>query len=123
MVIIGGREGNMKELGKRLKTARVKAGMSQRRLARESGISQGMISQIEAGNKEAGLGTMESLARTLGVSFSALCQMDPAIAPGPDLLLDKLVYQLAQTVSTMPDKQKTEVLRFARGLKVNQGQH
>ena len=106
----------MEDLGKRLKKAREKAGLSQRELARASGVSQGMISQIEAGHKEGGLRIFEKLAAALGVSFEALCRSEGS-PPGTDLLKDKLVYEIAQTVKPMTVREKREVLRFSKSLR------
>ena len=87
--------------------------MSQRQLAKESGVSQGMISQIEAGNKEGGLRTLESLAQALGMAFEDLYRGDTP-AGDAHLLKDKLVYEIAQTVKPMTVREKREVLRFSR---------
>ena len=105
----------MEDLGKRLKNAREKAGLSQRELARSSGVSQGMISQIEAGHKEGGLRTLEKLAAALGVGFDALYRSDGP-SPGTGLLNDKLVYEIAQTVKPMTVREKREVLQFSKSL-------
>ena len=105
----------MKNLGKRLKAARQKAGMSQRQLAAESGVSQGMISQIEAGHKEGGLRTLEKLAEALGVAFEDIYR-GGAARDDTALLKDKLVYEIAQTVKPMTIREKKEVLRFSRFL-------
>ena len=106
----------MKNMGKRLKSARENAGLSQRELAKSSGVSQGMISQIEAGNKEGGLGTLEKLAQALGVSFEVLYRSE---GPTVDqtLLKDRLVYKIAQTVKPMTVREKREVLRFSKSLR------
>jgi len=104
---------NMEKLGKRLKTAREKAGLSQRQLANESGVSQGMISQIEAGHKEGGIRTLEKLAEALGMRFEDLYRGE-APTGDADLLKDKLVYEIAQTVKPMTVREKKEVLRFSK---------
>lgn len=107
----------MKDLGKRLKNARERAGFSQRELSKTSGVSQGMISQIEAGNKEGGLRTLEKLAQGLGISFEALYRPEGQGNSGADLLKDKLIYEIAQTVKPMTVREKKEVLRFSKSLR------
>lgn len=104
----------MKNLGKRLQKAREKAGMSQRELAQASGVSQGMISQIEAANKQGGLRTLEKLAKAMGVSFGALYPAGDTSNGNPDLLQDKLVYEIAKTVHPMTVREKREILKFAK---------
>ena len=51
----------------RLKEFREKTGYTQRELARLSGISQGYISDLEAGKKDPRLAQAAKLARALGV--------------------------------------------------------
>jgi transcriptional regulator with XRE-family HTH domain len=53
--------------GSLLREARIAAGMGQLELARETGISQAYISQLERGMYEAGPSTIQKLARALGV--------------------------------------------------------
>lgn len=111
---------NMKHLGKRLQKAREKAGLSQRELSLASGVSQGMISQIEAGNKQGGLKTLEKLAKAMGVGFNALYPADTPDTDKTKLLQDKLVYDIAKTVHPMTVKEKREVLRFAKFMRKGQ---
>ena len=108
---------NMNTLGIRLKVARETSGMSQRQLAQASGVSQGMISQIEAGSKKGGLDTLEKLGKAMGVGFGALYPVDDQVAGDADILKDKLVYEIAQTVKPMTVKEKREVLRFSKFLR------
>jgi len=108
---------NMKNLGKRLKHAREKSGLSQRELAKASGVSQGMISQIEAGNKEGGLSTLEKLSEGLGISFEALYRPEGRADTDPGLLSGKLVYEIAKTVTPMTVRERREVLRFCENLR------
>ncbi|KVR92776.1 XRE family transcriptional regulator [Burkholderia vietnamiensis] len=57
----------MDTLGSRVKAARLDAKLSQESLARQVGVSQGLIGQIESG-KNQGSKHLAALARTLGVS-------------------------------------------------------
>lgn len=54
------------------RTIRELAGFSQSELARRAGISQGHISQIEAGQKRPRPATLRRLADTLGVPLGSL---------------------------------------------------
>jgi transcriptional regulator with XRE-family HTH domain len=61
----------MNELGKRLRDARNARGLTQKDLARKSGVSQATISDIERGRNESSK-ELPALAMALGVSVDAL---------------------------------------------------
>lgn len=56
-------------LGERLREERVKAGISQRELARRLGLSPSLISQLESGQSRPSVGTLYSIVTELGVSL------------------------------------------------------
>jgi len=60
----------------RLKEHRERVGISQRELARLSGVSQGYISDLEAGKKDPRLSQAAKLARALGVLVDDLLKSD-----------------------------------------------
>lgn len=55
-----------------LKAIRVKKKLSQYRLAKVSGISQGLLSAYESGKKKPGMDNIIKLATALGVSITEL---------------------------------------------------
>jgi transcriptional regulator with XRE-family HTH domain len=59
-------------VGGNLRRLRVKRGLSLERLARHSGVSRTMLSQIELGQSAPTITTLWKIARSLGVTFSAL---------------------------------------------------
>lgn len=63
-----------------LKALRVKKGWSQSRLARESGVSQTYISELEAGKSAPTVPVVQKLARALGVPVQDL--IDTGTAAG-----------------------------------------
>lgn len=63
----------------RLKTLRTQQGLSQYRLAKESGVAQSVISQIEAGRGNPTMRTIDRLAQALGVDRAALLDCDTAM--------------------------------------------
>lgn len=75
-------------ISKRLKSARLAAGMSQADLAKAAGLSQPFITQVERGIKQPSVDTVRDLARVLG------------IAPG--FLFGQSQYDLAQAYDTDP---------------------
>lgn len=56
-------------IGGRLREERVKAGISQRELARRLGLSPSLISQLESGQSRPSVGTLYSIVTELGVSL------------------------------------------------------
>jgi transcriptional regulator with XRE-family HTH domain len=56
-------------IGERLREERVKAGISQRELARRLGLSPSLISQLESGQSRPSVGTLYSIVTELGVSL------------------------------------------------------
>ena len=65
--------------GAALAAMRTLAGYSQAELARQSGVSQGHISEIESGDKKASPKTIKALAEALRVPMPALLS-DPSQA-------------------------------------------
>lgn len=55
-------------IGQRLKEARKKAGLTQKRLAEIAGLSAGAYSTYEVGTRELSLATLVTLTKALGVS-------------------------------------------------------
>lgn len=60
------------KLGRVLRRARLKAKLSQRALGELSGMSQGQVSVLEAGNREPGLLMVVNLARALHMTTAEL---------------------------------------------------
>src|SRR4026209_2431763 len=56
-------------IGDRLREARLKAGLSQRELARRLGLAASLISQLESGQSRPSVGTLYSIVTELGVSL------------------------------------------------------
>lgn len=59
-------------IGDRLREERMKAGLSQRELARRLGLSASMISQLEAGQSKPSVGTLYSIVTELGLSLDQI---------------------------------------------------
>lgn len=55
-----------------IRELRESAGISQQTLATRTGMTQGYISQIEAGSRQPSIGTLRLLARALGCKQSKL---------------------------------------------------
>lgn len=59
-------------IGDRLREERVRAGLSQRELARRLGLSASLISQLESGQSRPSVGTLYSIVTELGVSLDSV---------------------------------------------------
>lgn len=70
------------DLGKRIRECRLKAGLSQRELARQAGLRHALISRLETGHKHDVLvSTLLALARTLDTSLDYLCDRFEVVTP------------------------------------------
>lgn len=73
-------------IGDRLRDERVKAGLSQRELARRLGLSASMISQLESGVSKPSVGTLYAIVTELDLSLDRLIRgEDYGDAPTPVL--------------------------------------
>lgn len=63
-----------------------KPGWSQARLAEAAGISQSAVSQVETGDLNVTMATLDKLATALGVEVTDLFVMDDPVPPAGELL-------------------------------------
>ncbi len=66
----------MENIGLRLKSLRTSRGLSQRRLAAESGVSNATISLIENGRTDPSMGMLKRILESMNVSFAAFFAAD-----------------------------------------------
>lgn len=71
-------------LSEKIKSVRVKRGISLRRLAREVGVSASFLCQLENGKTGSSLSTLGSLANALGVSLSFLVDEGIEVSPAQE---------------------------------------
>src|SRR5918999_5349021 len=71
-------------IGDRLREERVKAGLSQRELARRLGLSASLISQLEGGQSRPSVGTLYAIVSELGVSLDQIIRGDSSSAQGSE---------------------------------------
>jgi transcriptional regulator with XRE-family HTH domain len=69
-------------IGARLREERVKAGISQRELARRLGLSASLISQLESGQSRPSVGTLYSIVTELGLSLDQVIRGSDGQAVG-----------------------------------------
>jgi len=63
-----------KQMGRRLKALRRKRDLSRQELAKKAGVSREYVRKLEAGLYDPTVGTLEKLAKALGVSVTELLQ-------------------------------------------------
>lgn len=68
----------------RLKALRARKGWSLKQLAERSGVSVGMLSEIERGSKNPTVRLAYDVAQALGCSISTLVEGQPELSPAPD---------------------------------------
>jgi transcriptional regulator with XRE-family HTH domain len=62
-------------LGRELRARRLQAGVGQRALARDVGVSASLISQIEHGRSIPSVGTLYAIVNRLGISLDEIFKM------------------------------------------------
>jgi transcriptional regulator with XRE-family HTH domain len=72
-------DGRSVPFAKRLRNARLAAGLSKYALAKQAGLSKQALSRLEAGDNEPTWNTVQLLAAALGVSCEEF--LDPGIKP------------------------------------------
>lgn len=65
-------------IGRRLRALRSERGLTILELAAKAGVSSGIISQIERGNSNPSINTLQKLRRALGVNLWAFLDREPA---------------------------------------------
>lgn len=70
------------EIGPRLRAARTRQGLGVRQLAREIGVTAGLVSQIETGRTQPSVATLYLLVERLDISLDWLMGLDDRELPG-----------------------------------------
>lgn len=72
---------DLKLIGSKIQQSRKDAGLSQDELAAKAGVARGAIQQIEKGIGNPTVGTIQSLADAIGVSYLEFLAAKPGRAP------------------------------------------
>lgn len=78
------------QLGARVRQTRARRGVTRRTLARDSGVSERYLAQLEAGRGNISVARLRRVARALGVAVQELAQDGPDRPPEAALLLERL---------------------------------
>lgn len=96
-------------LGERLRTYRTRAGMTQMKLAEKAGIHHTYIGQLERGEKNATLDTIEKVARALDISFETLFEV---LVDGNTT--NKAAKEVYELVTSQPTKEQQALLDLVK---------
>ena len=80
-------EETLEGIGDRLREERVKAGLSQRELARRLGLSASMISQLESGLSKPSVGTLYAIVTELNLSLDRVIRGEDFSDQGPAVVV------------------------------------
>ena len=98
-----------KIVGERIRAYRTKAGLSQESLAEKAGLHSTYIGQLERGEKNATLESIEKVARALEVSFETLFKH---IVGG--LAQNESAEQCYSLIVNLPEKEQRAILELVR---------
>ncbi len=113
------------EIGKRLKQARVAAGLTQTELGTGLGISFQQIQKYEKGRNRVGCGRLYKIARILGVKITYFFDgvehlLDPDVVPAGTNevgVMSSRAIRAAQILANLPDEDlKEQVFRLIAAL-------
>src|SRR5690349_1593156 len=82
----------LKLLGERVRTARAQRGMTRRILARDSGVSERYLAQLEAGQGNISIALLRKVAQAMGLPLADLARDEP----DPPLELRLLMQSLSR---------------------------
>lgn len=71
----------LQQLGKNIRSARAKRGLTRRALAADSGVSERFLAQLEAGSGNASVLVLRQIARALDVPLEAFLTAEPQHSP------------------------------------------
>jgi transcriptional regulator with XRE-family HTH domain len=78
-------------IGPKIRTARLRANMSQERLAEKAGLAAGYISQIETGRKTPSAKAISRISEALQVDMAEFLMRDRDIPSEKDALISRIV--------------------------------
>ena len=98
-----------KTIGDRLRTYRNRAGLNQEELAEKAGVHPTYIGQLERGEKNATLETVEKVARALSLPFEVLFE---AIIEGD--ASNAVARECYELVTALPEKEQQAILDLVK---------
>ena len=97
----------LQAIGRRLRTARARRGVTRRDLSRRSAVSERYIAQLEAGSGNISVLLLRRIARALGIGAEEL------VAERPERSVERLL--LEQVVAQLPEAWLAEARALLQG--------
>jgi transcriptional regulator with XRE-family HTH domain len=95
-ITYSGRREKMSRIGEKIKSARIQAGISQKKLAKKIGVSEGFINEVEIGKKIANQSIIDRISKILGKDMNDLT-----------MSFDEQVYDVKEKeFSSIPNKKE-----------------
>ena len=89
----------MNPVGERIKTRRTELDWTQEQLAKESGLSKGFLSDLEAGKRSVGADSLLAIATALGVSMDHLMKGGLSAPQQGEVHIPASLSQLARSLN------------------------
>ncbi len=89
----------MYAVGERIKARRIELEWTQEQLAKESGLSKGFLSDLEAGKRSVGADSLLAIATALGVSMDYLMKGGVPETPKGEVHVPASLSQLARSLN------------------------
>jgi XRE family aerobic/anaerobic benzoate catabolism transcriptional regulator len=86
----------LEQLGQRVRGLRAQRGMTRKMLAKDSGVSERYLAQLESGNGNVSILLLRQIAQAIGIAIEALVGEAPSL-PAEARLLDQLIQRLSPT--------------------------
>src|SRR5665213_318197 len=82
------------QLGQRVRGLRAQRGMTRKMLAKDSGVSERYLAQLESGNGNVSVLLLRQIAQAIGIGIDSLAGEAPS-RPAESRLLDQLIQRLS----------------------------
>lgn len=97
------------DIAKRITDLKNAKGYTTNKLANMAGISQGFVRQVELGEKQPTVSTIEKICDALDITLIDFFQVDSEIRP--------IVHELVNTVNDLPDDKVQALITAAKAMK------
>ncbi|MCL2228122.1 MAG: helix-turn-helix domain-containing protein [Oscillospiraceae bacterium] len=98
-------------IGERIRAYRTRAGMTQMKLAERAGVHHTYIGQLERGEKNASLETIEKVARALNLPFETLFE---ALVDGN--ANNDIAREIYELITAQPEREQLALLNLLKGM-------
>ena len=106
-----------RKIGEIIRNLRMLRGVEQGDLARRAGVSQSLISKVESGTANPSLGTIKSIADSLGVTYEELFAPRKMVPLSDKIIMGHLDENLRQFIAKDDSEPYIEIARelYERG--------